>query len=621
MFGKRLNGQYRLVCLIFLLPVVAFAQHTIERIEPPFWWKGMRNPVLQIMIYGENIAELKPEIKYDGINIEKTALVENKNYLFIYLNIEQEVTPGEFTIQFTNSENRVTNSIDYRLLPRESGAALRKGYDNSDVIYLITPDRFANGDDRNDNIKGMADKVNRDDKWGRHGGDIRGIINNLDYIADMGFTAIWLNPVLENDQPKASYHGYSTTDFFKVDPRLGTNSEYKELCKKAQNKNIKIIMDMIMNHCGSEHWWMDDLPCDDWVNNPSNYFITNHRRTTLRDPYVSNYDLKHFTDGWFVPTMPDLNQRNPLLADYLIQNTLWWIEYLNLAGIRMDTYSYSDRDFMKDWTCAVMNEYPDFNICGEEWSLHPAVLAYWQKGKQNPDGYASCLPGLLDFPLQNALKNALVAKETWNSGMINLYEMLSNDFLYADPFKHVIFPDNHDTSRIYTQLNEDVGLFKLAVTFFATMRGTPQFYYGTEILMSNAGDDSHGNIRSDFPGGWAGDKVNAFTDQGLTKQQKEARSFVKKLLNWRKTATAIHDGKLIHFVPANGVYTYFRFNDEMKVMVVLNTTASRQNLDLTQFSELLTKETVGKDIITGKKITLNSNLIVDSKQPLILEIK
>jgi len=610
-----------LICLILLISPVTFAQQTIERVEPPFWWKGMHNPEVQIMIYGDNIAELLPEIECDGIAIKRTVLAENRNYLFIYLQIDPEVNPGEFKIQFKNNENRVVDGINYQLLPREKDAALRKGYDNSDVMYLITPDRFANGDTGNDNIEGMLDKVNRSDKWSRHGGDIRGIINSLDYIADLGFTAIWLNPVMENNQPKASYHGYSTTDFFKVDPRFGTNSQYKELVGEARDNGIKIIMDMIMNHCGSEHWWMDDLPSGDWINNPDDFFITNHRRTTLRDPYASNYDREHFTDGWFVPTMPDLNQRNPLLADYLIQNTLWWIEYLNLAGIRMDTYSYSDRDFMKDWTCAVMNEYPDFNICGEEWSLNPAVLAYWQKGKENPDGYTSCLPGLLDFPLQNALKNALTEQESWNTGMINFYEMLSNDFLYADPFKHVIFLDNHDMSRIFTQLNEDIGLFKLAIACLATMRGTPQFYYGTEILMSNTGDNSHGNIRSDFPGGWEGDKVNAFTNQGLTNEQKEARRFFKKLLNWRKTATAIHNGKLIHFVPENGVYTYFRFNDQMKVMVVLNKTTSRQNVDLTRFSELLINGKTAKNIITGKEITLNNNLTVDSKQPLILEIE
>lgn len=605
---------------VFLVSFCAFAGHTIERVEPPFWWEGMRNRQLQIMVYGENTAELIPEIEYDGITIKRTDLVKNGNYLFIYLDIGQQAPPGKFIIRLKNKQGHAVDSIGYELLARQRDAALRKGYDSSDVMCLVTPDRFVNGDTGNDNVEGMDDKVKRGDKSGRHGGDIRGIINSLDYIADMGFTAVWLNPVLENNQPKTSYHGYSTTDFYKVDRRLGTNSEYKELCSKGRAKGVKIIMDMIMNHCGSKHWWMDDLPSDDWINNPNDYFITNHRRTTLRDPYASDYDRKHFTDGWFVPTMPDLNQRNPLLADYLIQNTLWWIEFLHLAGIRMDTYPYSDKEFMKDWTCAVMDEYPELNICGEEWSLNPAILAYWQKGKDNSDGYTSSLPGLLDFPLQNALKTALVAEETWNEGMINLYEALSNDFLYPDPFKHVIFPDNHDMSRIFTQLNEDVGLFKLAISYLATMRGTPQFYYGTEILMSNAGDNSHGNIRSDFPGGWPGDKVNAFTGKGLTNQQKEARSFLKKLLNWRKTASAIHDGKLIHFVPANGVYTYFRFNDKMKVMVVLNKTTSRQVIDLKQFSEILDKPTVAKNILTGRKITLNDKLMVNSKEPLILEI-
>jgi glycosidase len=620
MFCKHSNRRCHLILILLLIPHAAFSQSVIERVEPPFWWTEMHNQELQLMVYGKDIAELTPKIEYEGVSIRKTVLSESRNYLFIYLNIEQNAADGEFRIQLKNNANRVVESIDYRLLARERDASSREGYGNSDVIYLITPDRFANGDTSNDNIKGMHDKLNRSDKWGRHGGDIRGIINSLNHIADLGFTAIWLNPVLENNQFKSSYHGYSTTDFYKIDGRFGTNSEYIELCSKAKAKGIKIIMDMIMNHCGSEHWWMDDLPSADWINNADDHFITNHSRTTLRDPYASKHDRTHFTDGWFVDTMPDMNQRNPLLADYLIQNTLWWIESLNLSGIRMDTYSYSDKDFMKDWTCAVMDEYPHFNICGEEWSLNPAVLAYWQRGKDNPDGYSSCLPGLLDFPLQNALKNALIEQERWNSGMIKLYKMVSNDFLYADPFKHVIFADNHDTSRIFTEVGGDIGLFKIAIIYFATMRGTPQFYYGTEILMSNTGDNSHGNIRSDLPGGWAGDKVNAFTGTGLTKEQKATQKFFKKVLNWRKTATAIHDGKLVHFVPVNGVYTYFRFNDDMKVMVVLNKTASRQEVDLTQFSELLSKGTTAKDIITGKKVSLNNVLTVKAKQGLILEL-
>ncbi len=610
----------KILYLLLFLPTFTLAQSAIERMEPPFWWTGMQQSELQIMVYGQDIARLKPEINYNGISVKRTVSVENSNYLFIYLDLQHNVSPGTFSIDFKNSENQVLNTTEYRLLPRDQDAALRKGYDNSDVMYLITPDRFANGDPGNDNIEGMPDKLNRSDKWGRHGGDLRGIINHLDYLSDLGYTSIWLNPILENNQPRSSYHGYAATDFYQVDPRFGTNAEYKELSVKAGDKGIKIIMDMIMNHCGSAHWWMDDLPSKDWINNPTNFFQTNHRRTTLRDPYASAFDRAHFSDGWFVPSMPDLNQRNPLLADYLIQNTIWWIEYIGLSGIRMDTYPYSDKDFMSQWTCAVMSEYPNFNICGEEWSLNPAVLAYWQKGKENPDGYTSCLPGLLDFPLQNALKKALVEEEAWDSGMIGLYEILSNDFLYAAPDKHVIFPDNHDMSRIFTQLNEDIGLFKLAMVYFATMRGTPQFYYGTEILMSNTGDDSHGNIRSDYPGGWEGDEVNAFTGNGLTQEQTEARQFVKKLLNWRKTATAIHEGRLIHFQPKNGVYTYFRFNDDQKIIVMLNKTADQQTVDLAQFAELLDKGARGRDVMTGKEFILENSLTVESKQPLILEV-
>jgi len=610
-----------IVFLILLLPLLAFSQSSIERIEPSFWWVGMHNTQLQIMVYGKNISHLKPQINYEGISIQKTVSMENKNYLFIYLNIEMNTTAGDVKIEFLNAENKTVLTRIYPILKRKTDAALIKGYDNADVMCLITPDRFANGNPNNDNIKGMADTLDRSNKWGRHGGDIQGLINHLDYFSEMGFTAIWLNPILENDQPQFSYHGYSTTDYYKVDARFGTNEEYLEFAEKAREKGIKIIMDMIVNHCGSGHWWMNDLPSKNWLNNPDHFIPTTHRRTTLRDPYTSEYDTKRFSDGWFVKTMPDLNQRNPEMATYLIQNTIWWIEYLGLSGIRMDTYSYSDKKFMRDWTCAVMNEYPNFNICGEEWSLNPATLAYWQKGKDNPDGYTSCLPGLLDFPLQNALVKALKEEEKWDVGMINLYDMLSNDFLYANPFKHVIFPDNHDMSRIYSQLNEDYGLFKLAMAYFATMRGTPQFYYGTEILMSNTGDDSHGNIRSDFPGGWKGDKVNGFTGEGLTAKQKEAQAFMKKLLHWRKTASAIHHGDLKHFAPQKGVYVYFRYTHNQKIMVVMNKTDTAHQLDLAQFAEMNIQGTKGKDIISDAFIPFDKTLTISAKQALIVECK
>lgn len=610
----------KLILLFCLLPFLSFGQTTVERIEPPFWWVGMHNTELQIMLYGENMANAKPVINYEGITIERIVSVENNNYLFIYLNIENTTQPGEFVIYLKNNTGEIINEINYQLLPREEDAAAVKGYDNSDVMYLITPDRFANGNPQNDNIKGMPDQLNRMDKHGRHGGDLQGIIQHLDYFSDMGYTAIWLNPILENNQPESSYHGYSTTDYYRVDPRYGTNEEYRELAQKARGKNIKIIMDMIMNHCGSGHWWMSDLPSKDWINNVDNPFYTSHRRTTLRDPYASKYDIEHFADGWFVKSMPDLNQRNPLMAKYLIQNTIWWIEYLGLAGVRMDTYPYSDKNFMSDWTCAVMDEYPNFNICGEEWSLNPIILAYWQKGKINPDGYTSCLPGLLDFPLQHALVSALMEEDTWNSGMVNLYEMLSMDFIYPAPDKHVIFPDNHDMSRIFTQLNEDIDFLKMAIIYFATMRGTPQFYYGTEILMSNTGDDSHGNIRSDFPGGWSGDEKNAFTGKGLTEQQLEVQRFVKKILNWRKESTAVHYGKLMHFAPQNNVYVYFRYNDAQKIMVILNKADEQREIDLSQYRELLKNGATGKDVIAGKEIKLNQTFSIGPKQGFILEI-
>ena len=610
--------QYFFFFLSIGLASISYGQ--IERVEPPFWWAGMKNTELQIMVYGKAIGSLRPEMVYDGVEIKKTVSVENPNYLFLYLEIAPNSSPGKFIIDFKNSKGNVRESVSFELLEREDGSAERKGYDNSDVMYLITPDRFANGNLTNDSVASLSEGVDRTNKWGRHGGDIQGIINNLDYLKDLGFTAVWINPVLENNQKEQSYHGYSTTDFYKVDPRFGSNEEYRGLSKKAGEKGIKLIMDMIMNHCGSGHWWMDDLPSGDWLNSPNEYVKTSHRRTTLRDAYSSQYDKRNFTDGWFVPTMPDLNQRNSQMAKYLIQNTIWWIEFADLSGIRMDTYPYSDKDFMTDWTCSIMQEYPYFNICGEEWSLNPAVLAYWQQGKDNPDGYTSCLPGLLDFPLQNALVKALTEEEKWDAGMINLYDMLSNDFLYVDPFKHVIFPDNHDMSRIYSQLGEDYNLYKLAMVYFTTIRGTPQFYYGTEVLMSNMGDNSHGNIRSDFPGGWQGDKINGFSGKGLTGKQLEAQTFIKKLLNWRKNSKVVHQGKLMHFVPIDGVYVYFRYDENKKVMIVLNNSKEKKGLDLKPFAEMLNGSISGLDVITGKKVFLQALLEIDSKQPMIIEL-
>ena len=604
----------------FLLFSVALtAQSSIERVEPPNWWVGMQSENLQLLVYGNDIGQLKPEIEYDGVKIDKIIKVENDNYLFIDLVIAKGTKAGNLTIQFKD-KGEVILSHQYELKARDKAGEEFRGFDNSDVLYLITPDRFANSIQANDGIDGFKEAPNRSFKGGRHGGDIQGIIDHLDYIEGLGFTSIWLNPVLENDMEEYSYHGYSTTDFYRVDPRFGTNEDYKRLADVAREKGIKLIMDMIVNHCGSEHWWMKDLPMDDWINQWDNYTGTNHRKSLLQDPYASESDRKIFTDGWFVRTMPDLNQRNELMGTYLTQNGIWWIEFLGLAGIRMDTYPYPDMNYMTEWTRRVMEEYPNFNVVGEEWYGTPTIVAYWQEGKENPNGYTSSLRSLMDFPVQQAMSNALLAEESFGTGWIQLYEMLAQDFIYADPFELVVFPDNHDMSRIFSQVNEDYGLFQLALAFVLTTRGVPQLYYGTEILMKNRGTTDHGIIRSDFPGGWAGDEVNAFTNKGLTEQQRAAKQFVSKLLQWRKQADVIHYGRLTHFVPENGVYVYFRHVGDDKVMVALNKNEQPFDLDLKRFHEVLDGVSKGVNILNEETVEINESLTLPAKAPLILEL-
>jgi glycosidase len=545
--------------------------------------------------------------------------VESPNYLFVDLVIGDVAKPGKVQIDFSK-DGQLAESHDWELWQREPGSAQREGFNNSDVLYLITPDRFANGAPDNDDVSGMKEKANRSFIGGRHGGDIEGIRQHLDYIGGLGFTAIWLNPVLENNMPQYSYHGYSTTDFYKVDPRFGSNESYRQLAHEAKTKGIKLIMDMIVNHCGLEHWWMKDLPTSDWINTWATYTQTNHRKTLLQDPHASKIDKKIFTDGWFVPTMPDLNQRNELLANYLTQNAIWWIEYLGLNGIRMDTYPYPDMYYMSEWTHRVMEEYPHFNVVGEEWFEDPAIVAYWQRDKINPNGYTSDLPGVMDFPIQTAMVKALNQPEEWKAGWITLYEMLGRDFLYADPDNLVIFPDNHDMSRFFTQVNEDFDLFKLGLTFILTTRGIPQIYYGTEILKKNPGTTDHGIIRSDFPGGWAGDAVNAFTGEGLTPQQKEATAFLKKLLHWRKNTPAIQTGKLTHFEPKDGVYVYFRYNEQEKVMVILNKNKSAYSLQLNRFAEMLDGVKTGSDVLSDQTFDMSKAIDLPVKSPLVLEL-
>lgn len=597
------------------------ANGPVDRIEPPFWWQGFEHQELQIMIHGQGVSRFAVSVDYAGVSIDRVQRVQNKNYLFVYLDISATAKPGEFDIVLEDGDFRVAQA--YELKQKNPDASHTKGFSPADAIYLVTPDRFANGDPSNDSIDGLVDRLDRDDDYGRHGGDIAGLRNSLDYIRDMGFTAIWLNPILENAMPEASYHGYATTDYYKVDPRFGSNDEYREFVAAAKAKGLGVIMDMITNHSGSEHWWMHDVPSPDWFNFYENYHQTTSAKATIRDPYASAFDRKLYFDGWYVPAMPDLNQRNPLLADYLIQNAIWWVEYLGLTGIRLDTYSFSDVDFLSEWARRIMQEYPNFNITGEETSNSAALLAYWQRGKNNHDGYVSYLPSLLDFPLFSAVNESLTKEVPWwNSPWTRAYETLANDFEYPDPMNLVIFPDNHDHSRIFTKVGEDYDLYRMAMAYYLTMRGIPQIYYGTEVLMSHSKDDgNHGEIRAEFPGGWDDHRKNAFTGEGLSSKEREAQAFMKKLLNWRRKKSLVHTGKLMQYTPIRYVYAYFRYNESETVMVVFNRGSDPVSLDMARFSERLGDSTQAQDVITGERVNIESTLDLAPMSVMILEVE
>ncbi len=596
---------------------VPAAREGIDRVEPPFWWTGFEHRELQLLVRAGGIADYTPTVSAKGISVSRVEQGDSENYLFVYLDIGPSASPGSFDVVFEKDDERIAVAYELReRIPEHVGT-----YDSSDVIYLITPDRFANGDATNDSVEGYADRLDRSDDYGRHGGDIEGMRQNLDYIAAMGFTQIWVNPLLENAQDAASYHGYATTDFYKVDPRFGTNESYRQFVAEAREQGIGIIMDLIVNHAGSGHWWMDDLPTGTWLNIPDTRARSTHARTTNQDPYASEFDKGGHADGWFDTTMPDLNQRDPLLADYLIQNAIWWTEYLGLSGIRQDTYPYPDKHFMAEWTRRIMQEYPDYNIVGEEWSPSPAVVSYWQRGKQNHDGYVSYLPGVFDFPLQIALQRVLTSDEPpWGSIWTPVYEMLGHDFLYPEPMNLVIMPDNHDMSRLFTYLDEDEDLWRMAMVFYATMRGIPQFYYGTEILMSHPGTDSHGAIREEFPGGWPDHDSNAFTGEVLSDAARDAQDLTRKLLQWRKQADVIHSGKLMQFTPIGNVYAYFRYDEDDTIMVILNLDSDDVDLDMARFAERLEGATRATDILEGSELDIGNEIELQPRSVLLLDI-
>jgi glycosidase len=612
-----------LIALLLGLVLSTAAQardYAIDRLEPASWWVGMQHHQVELMVHGEAIAALTPRLSRSGVALVDAQKVANPNYLFVTLDIAAEAAPGRFDIEFLDGD-RVAARHPFRLDAREPGSASRRGFDASDAIYLIVPDRFANGDPGNDRVAGMLETPDRTAPGGRHGGDIAGIAQHLDYIAGMGFTQLWPTPMLENNQPRYSYHGYAITDLYRIDPRFGSNQDYRALSTKARARGVGLIMDVVLNHIGSQHWWMRDLPTPDWINHGGKFAPTNHRRTTVQDPHAAPVDRAGFVEGWFSPGMPDLNQRNPHLATYLIQNSLWWIEYAGLSGIREDTFGYADSEFLSTWAKAILAEYPGFSMVGEEWSANPATVAHWQRGKANADGHVPRMPSMMDFPIHTALRSALTEAEDIGTGWGRLYEMLGNDYLYPDASRLVVFAENHDTTRMLAQLDGDAALYKLGIAYLATMRGTPQFFYGSEALMQGPRERDDGRIRADMPGGWAGDAQNAFTGAGLSAAELDAQDYLRRLLQWRKRTPVVQHGKLQHFVPADGVYVYFRYDDNGAVMVALNRNAEAASLALDRFGDFIDAGSRGRDAMTGAAVAFDKPLSLAAKSATILRIE
>ena len=627
--------RFQLLFLIIIFNFHFYGQDFLFHVEPLNWWVDMNSPKFEILVHGDKVGECVVNISDERIKLIKTINLENSNYIVLGIQILERSKAFSFDIEFSK-EGKLFEKYNYQLLKKSKRILAKDTYNSSDVIYLITPDRFSNGEKKNDIVSSLREKkINRRKPSSRHGGDINGIINHLDYISDMGFTAIWSTPMLENNMKNLSYHGYAITDLYKIDPRMGTNELYKELSLKAKEKGIKLIKDVVLNHIGSSHWWMEDLPSEDWLNYPNNLKFTTHTRESLHDPYAIKEDVRNFTDGWFTESMPDLNQRNPILARYLIQNSLWWIEYAQLSGFRVDTYSYSDREFLNFWNNTIQNEYPGFNIVGEEWTTDKSIIGMWQKPinekKLNSSiinqKFPSNVPSLMDFPLNEAILKSLQPKtQKWDHKLSILYRNMAQDYLYPNPKNMVVFLDNHDMSRVYYQLNHDLDYWKMAHSFLLTTRGIPQIYYGTEVLISDSSKPGdHGVLREDFPGGWDHDKKNAFTDL-LTDKQIEAKAFLKNLLNWRKTCSAIHSGGLKHFAPSfeNELYSILRYDKRSIVLLVMNNDSKKKKIIPNNYFKEVNSKLSNKlavDIVNGKNLNINNSISINSKSFLLLELK
>ena len=586
--------------------------------DPAFWWTGMKDKTVQVMINGDGVRDALPEINREGVRLDSVVRLDSPNYLLLYLNIGSDAVPGKFPITLVNGKKKTR--IEYEL--RARGAKQYTPFSSADLLYLLMPDRFANGNTANDDDATLNHPVksDRENPNGRHGGDIEGITKHLGYIDSLGVTAIWLTPVLENDMPGGSYHGYATTNYYKIDPRFGTNDDYCNMIAEAHKRGLKVVMDMIFNHSGVCHKWMTDMPSKDWYNHTDGSVLTNFRLSTANDPYRSDYDYDRTTNGWFVPAMPDLNQRNPHLLRYLTQSSIWWIEYAGIDGIRMDTHPYADPEGMSKWLAAVLNEYPDYNIVGECWYGEAAGTAFWQKGSRlNTTGIDSNLPTVMDFPTMMLARDAFKTQSTRLTGLNAIYDRLALDYLYEDPQHVLTMLDNHDSDRFLLEMPENLGWWKQAFAFMLTTRGIPQMYYGDELLMHGSKEGSDGFVRRDMPGGFPGDKVNAFVDAGRTDMQREAWNFISRLANWRRGNEVISKGSLKHFMPENGVYVYQRSYKGKRVVVMMTGTDSENVIDGTIYREIMPEGTTLTDILSGEKITIAREMRLPARALYILE--
>lgn len=592
----------------------------VKKLEPQFWWVGMKNTELQILLYGDGIANCKVDLEAKNVRIKETVTFENNNYLLLYLDLADAKSQMFDIILKRGKEQK---KISYELKERTKDAANVKGFDASDVLYLIMPDRFANGDPTNDVIKGMQNmQIDRSDDFARHGGDLKGIKNQLDYLSDLGVTTIWLNPIQENDMKEGSYHGYAITDYFQVDRRLGTNEELKDLVSEAHKRGLKFVMDMIFNHCGNEHFLFKDQPSKDWFNFANNFQQTTYKTTTQYDLYASKYDKVMAIDGWFVESMPDFNQRNRHVARYLVQSSIFWIEYAGINGIRQDTHPYADFDFMAAWCKEINEEYPDFNIVGETWYGNNVAIAFWQKDSKLAYPRNSNLRCVMDFPLMDVMNKAFDEEPSWGTGLNRIYDYLGQDIVYENPLELLIFLDNHDTSRFLRNIEDakDIARAKQAYAFLLTTRGIPEIYYGGEIGMYADKKDGDGALRADFPGGWNGDKQNAFLQTERTSLQKEYFDYIKKLLHFRKGNEVIAKGTLAHFAPQNDVYVYERKFKNKSLVILINGSNENRSINVEAYSEVLPQKQA-REVISESIMSVDKDFIISGKGVMLLSFE